>query len=136
MTFQGHKVLRTLIRCHFSPVHSTGQRYLYSGSADGKVAIYRLDGTRVRTLDVSSAFQRYKSAAHPRAFLARDVSWHPYYPTIISSCMDANRNYYEDLEGGLVRHSFGRVDDFESELSDSSETDVAGPPPRQRRRMF
>lgn len=123
-------------------MHSTGQRYLYSGSADGKVAIYRMDGTRVRTLDVSDAFQRCKQpnrprhATHTREFLARDVSWHPYYPTIISSCMDANRNYYEDLEGGLVRHSFGRVDDLESELSDSSETDVTDPPPRQRRRLF
>ncbi|KAJ3298645.1 DDB1- and CUL4-associated factor 11 [Rhizoclosmatium sp. JEL0117] len=35
-TFTGHKVLRTLIRCHYSPE----QRYLYSGSADGKVYIY------------------------------------------------------------------------------------------------
>ncbi|GJJ73402.1 DDB1- and CUL4-associated factor 11 [Entomortierella parvispora] len=134
MTFQGHKVLRTLIRCHFSPAHSTGQRYLYTGSADGKVAIYRLDGTRVRTLDVSAAFQRYKNTNRTQNFLARDVSWHPYYPTIISSCMEASRTYYQDFEAGLVRHSFGRVDDLESELSDdSSETDIAGPRPRRRR---
>ncbi|KAF9576494.1 hypothetical protein EC968_007972 [Mortierella alpina] len=54
---EGHKVLRTLIRCHFSPVHSTGQRYLYTGSADGMVHIYRLDGTLVRKLDTAEAFQ-------------------------------------------------------------------------------
>lgn len=35
MTFTGHTVLQTLIRCYFSPVENTGQRYLYSGSADG-----------------------------------------------------------------------------------------------------
>ncbi|KAJ3014183.1 UNVERIFIED_CONTAM: DDB1- and CUL4-associated factor 11 [Siphonaria sp. JEL0065] len=38
-TFKGHSVLRTLIRCHYSP-ESTGYRYLYSGSADGCVYIY------------------------------------------------------------------------------------------------
>jgi WD repeat-containing protein 23 len=31
MTFRGHSVLRTLIRCHFSPSESTGQSYIYSG---------------------------------------------------------------------------------------------------------
>ncbi|CAN0509000.1 unnamed protein product, partial [Scytosiphon promiscuus] len=25
-TFHGHKVLQTLIRCYFSPAHTTGQR--------------------------------------------------------------------------------------------------------------
>ena len=31
MTYRGHSVLRTLIRCHFSPRESTGQNYIYSG---------------------------------------------------------------------------------------------------------
>uniref|UniRef100_A0A0A9DRE9 Uncharacterized protein n=1 Tax=Arundo donax TaxID=35708 RepID=A0A0A9DRE9_ARUDO len=39
-TFRGHSVLRTLIRCYFSPVHSTGQRYIYTGSSDQCVYIY------------------------------------------------------------------------------------------------
>ena len=34
MTFSGHTVLSTLIRCHFSPAEQNGQRYVYSGSAD------------------------------------------------------------------------------------------------------
>ena len=37
MTYRGHSVLRTLIRCRFSPAFSTGQRYIYSGCAAGKV---------------------------------------------------------------------------------------------------
>ena len=37
MTYSGHLVQRTLIRAKFSPMHSTGQRYIYSGSADGVV---------------------------------------------------------------------------------------------------
>jgi WD repeat-containing protein 23 len=36
-TYRGHSVLRTLIRCYFSPAHSTGQRYIYTGSSDKSV---------------------------------------------------------------------------------------------------
>lgn len=39
MTYRGHSVLRTLIRCHFSPAATTDQRYIYSGSADGKIHV-------------------------------------------------------------------------------------------------
>jgi hypothetical protein len=38
--FRGHSVLQTLIRAYFSPAHTTGQRYVYTGSADGSVRIY------------------------------------------------------------------------------------------------
>lgn len=34
MTYAGHRVLRTLVRCYFSPEY-TGQKYLYTGSQDG-----------------------------------------------------------------------------------------------------
>lgn len=37
MTYRGHGVLHTLIRCRFSPTHSTGQRFIYSGCSTGKV---------------------------------------------------------------------------------------------------
>jgi WD repeat-containing protein 23 len=37
MTYRGHSVLQTLIRCHFSPAHTTGQRYIYTGCATGAV---------------------------------------------------------------------------------------------------
>ena len=39
MTYRGHAVLRTLIRCYFSPAESTGGQYLYSGSYDGKIHV-------------------------------------------------------------------------------------------------
>lgn len=29
MTYRGHSVLRTLIRCHFSPDETTGSQYAY-----------------------------------------------------------------------------------------------------------
>ena len=41
-TFRGHQVLKTLIRCYFSPAETTGQRYVYSGSKDGRMFIYDL----------------------------------------------------------------------------------------------
>jgi WD repeat-containing protein 23 len=51
MTYRGHWVLRTLIRCHFSPLESTGQSYIYSGSADGRIHIWSLDGRLVQILN-------------------------------------------------------------------------------------
>lgn len=48
MTYRGHQVLKTLIRCHFSPRENTGQSYIYSGSADGMIHIWSLDGRVVQ----------------------------------------------------------------------------------------
>uniref|UniRef100_H3AN30 DDB1 and CUL4 associated factor 11 n=1 Tax=Latimeria chalumnae TaxID=7897 RepID=H3AN30_LATCH len=40
MTYRGHGVLHTLIRCRFSPEFTTGQQYIYSGCSTGKVVAY------------------------------------------------------------------------------------------------
>ena len=42
MTYTGHTVLQTLIRCHFSPDHTTGQSLIYTGCAAGRVVVYDL----------------------------------------------------------------------------------------------
>ena len=42
MSYTGHTILQTLIRCHFSPSHSTGQSLIYTGCAAGRVIIYDL----------------------------------------------------------------------------------------------
>ncbi|KAG0330683.1 hypothetical protein BG004_002039 [Podila humilis] len=133
MTFQGHSVLRTLIRCHFSPVQSTGQRYLYTGSADGQVAIYRLDGTLVKTLDVNAAFKKHTRSPRNMTYIARDVSWNPHCPSIISSCR-TDRGYasFADIGGGLVQHAF-RMDGVESDNSESESEPPLAPPSRRRR---
>lgn len=39
-TLRGHFVTTTLIRAYWSPLHTTGQRFVYSASADGCVYIY------------------------------------------------------------------------------------------------
>lgn len=37
MTYRGHIVIKTLIRCRFSPAETTGQRYIYTGCGIGRV---------------------------------------------------------------------------------------------------
>ncbi|CEG38776.1 WD40 repeat-containing protein [Plasmopara halstedii] len=73
MTYRGHVVIETLIRCYFSPLHSTAQKYIYTGSADGRVYVYdSISGDLVEVF-----------AMKPHG-LTRDVRWHPFEPTIVS----------------------------------------------------
>uniref|UniRef100_A0AAV1VPF2 Uncharacterized protein n=1 Tax=Peronospora matthiolae TaxID=2874970 RepID=A0AAV1VPF2_9STRA len=73
MTYRGHMVVETLIRCYFSPLHSTAQKYVYTGSADGRVYAYdSISGDLVEIF-----------AMKPNG-LTRDVRWHPFEPTIVS----------------------------------------------------
>lgn len=37
MTYKGHVVIKTLVRCRFSPLETTGQRYIYTGCGRGRV---------------------------------------------------------------------------------------------------
>jgi WD repeat-containing protein 23 len=85
-TFVGHKVLRTLIRCHFSPVHQTGQRYAYTGSADGVLHYFDIERSESFTVPTSDHVD-FDSQWNQRNTLPliRDVSWHPYSPVLIAS---------------------------------------------------
>lgn len=91
VTFRGHRILRTLIRCHFSPPGSTDGRYVYSGSQDGRVWIWNLDGTVKKTIDVYK--ETFKTRAQEQnspddyywdysdgnwKTVVRDASWHPH----------------------------------------------------------
>jgi hypothetical protein len=52
MTYRGHAVLQTLIRAYFSPGHTTGQRYIYAGSAEGVINAWDVvSGKPVRAVD-------------------------------------------------------------------------------------
>lgn len=96
VTFRGHSVRRTLIRCHFSPPGSTDSRYVYTGSHDGKVYIYNMDATLAGTIDVKETTSnvralpgRWKPYHQGRNFqgwstCVRDASWHPNAPFIAS----------------------------------------------------
>ncbi|KAF3930210.1 hypothetical protein ABW20_dc0102834 [Dactylellina cionopaga] len=98
VTFRGHRVLKTLIRCHFSPPNSSGNRYVYSGSEDGRVFIYNLDATIAGVIDVqqSTIDNRPQPSYSWRGLgfsrsnpiwetCTRDVSWHPSTPMIVST---------------------------------------------------
>ncbi|KAI0468985.1 WD40-repeat-containing domain protein [Xylaria cf. heliscus] len=114
VTFRGHKVLRTLIRCHFSPPGSTDSRYVYSGSHDGKVYVWNMDATIAGTVDVKKTTQQEKSL--PRAYrpfydrrglpgwstIVRDASWHPTAPFIAASSL----NGWDNALGTVSLHSY------------------------------
>ena len=109
MTYTGHQVVQTLIRCYFSPRETTGQRYIYTGSYDQKVYIYDLlTGEIVQTL------KGHRS-------IVRDVSWHPRSSDIISSSWDGlalHWNYStSDLsqESDETRSEIHRIDDGSSD---------------------
>lgn len=78
MTYRGHSVLQTLVRCHFSPSFTTGQRYIYTGCAAGRVVIYD-----VLTGNIVSDLKGHKACV-------RDVSWHPYKQELVSTSWDGN----------------------------------------------
>ena len=97
MTYRGHSVLRTLIRCRFSPAFSTGQRYIYSGCAAGKVfskkmscksLIWETTSREKKILlvyDVLTGTPAAILTGHSES--VRDVSWHPYSMDIIDSAV-------------------------------------------------
>ncbi|KAK0581546.1 hypothetical protein LWI29_015010 [Acer saccharum] len=87
-TYTGHSVLRTLIRCYFSPEYSTGQKYIYTGSHDSCVYVYDLvSGAQVAVL------KHHNSPV-------RDCSWHPNYPMLVSSSWEGDVVRWEFPENG------------------------------------
>ncbi|XP_074593052.1 DDB1- and CUL4-associated factor 11 [Brevipalpus obovatus] len=96
LTFRGHSVRQTLIRCHFSPMATTGQRYIYTGCAAGRVYIYD-----VMTGSVASVLEGHQGCV-------RDVSWHPELPDLVSSSWDntiAKWSYSEETALVMDRSS-------------------------------
>ncbi|KAL8953985.1 MAG: hypothetical protein Q9222_000195 [Ikaeria aurantiellina] len=101
VTFRGHRVLKTLIRCHFSPPGSTDSRYVYSGSEDGSVYIYNMDATLAGKIDVNKATfhsrpqdpnlythqYEMRGSRNPDQWktCVRDASWHPNAPVVAAT---------------------------------------------------
>ncbi|EGY20963.1 LEC14B protein [Verticillium dahliae VdLs.17] len=121
VTFRGHKVLQTLIRCHFSPPSSTNSRYVYSGSQDGKVWIYNMDATVASVIDVNKATRGSRTSQRRRVFYydespswrtcVRDASWHPNAPLLVASAWNGAGASF----GTCSVHSFNEADDDEAE---------------------
>lgn len=100
VTFTGHKVLKTLIRCHFSPAGSTDGRYIYSGSHDGRIFVWNMDGTQASDpIDVKGATENSRPASDEQYVdrydyyggrgrwqtIVRDCSWHPSAPVLAAT---------------------------------------------------
>ncbi|RYP71593.1 hypothetical protein DL771_004719 [Monosporascus sp. 5C6A] len=123
VTFRGHSVLSTLIRCHFSPPGCTDSRYVYTGSADGKVWVYNMDATVARVIDVQKASQsaralpdKYRQFYRRREFrgwstCVRDASWHPNAPFIAASSL----NGWDHALGTVTVHSYNESSADEGE---------------------
>lgn len=76
LTLTGHSVLFTLTRARFSPLESTGGRYVYAGGAGGRVTVWNMkDGLEARQL-------------RGHAECVRDVAWHPTAPVLVSTSWD------------------------------------------------
>uniref|UniRef100_T1JBZ6 Uncharacterized protein n=1 Tax=Strigamia maritima TaxID=126957 RepID=T1JBZ6_STRMM len=106
MTYCGHSVLQTLIRCHFSPEFTTGQRYIYTGCANGKIIIYDL-----LTGKIECVLSGHRGCV-------RDVSWHPYKHEIISTSWDG--------QVGQWVYSEDQVMDSEDEDEQSRRAEALG----------
>ena len=76
MSYKGHSVFSTLIHAHFSPSHTTGGRFIVTGSEDGNIYVY----------DVLSG--AVVSVIHGHSGVVRDVAWHPYRPVLYSASWD------------------------------------------------
>mmetsp|Transcript_29491 Transcript_29491/g.47606 ORF Transcript_29491/g.47606 Transcript_29491/m.47606 type:complete len:499 (-) Transcript_29491:43-1539(-) len=76
-TFRGHSVHQTLIRCYFSPLSMTGQRYIVSGSHDGYIYLYDVLG------DPKKPIRLVHNSPEEREPV-RDVAWHPERPWLVS----------------------------------------------------
>lgn len=91
MTYKGHVVRKTLIRSRFSPLHTTGQRYIYTGCGVGRVISKSLFHTLIRSnfainfvvYDVLTGKIKRILTGHNAC--VRDVAWHPYKNEIMSS---------------------------------------------------
>jgi len=105
MSFWGHQVHSTLIRCHFSPLHGTNQRYIYSGSYDGRVYIYdTITGENIVTLEIPN------DEDHDiKNQIVRDCAWHPYSQQIIST----------NFHGEVLRWEYNDLRDAEAVLPEN-----------------
>jgi len=132
MSYRGHSVLRTLIRCNFSPSETTGSRYIYSGSSDGMVHIWSLDGTVVQKIDRRNTIDMGHNPSdteEPRdeitplpthrnrnnQTVVRDVAWHSQEPVLMTCSWASDRRRTSDVakhEWKGLNKLGGRLEDF------------------------
>ncbi|KAF7307467.1 WD-REPEATS-REGION domain-containing protein [Mycena indigotica] len=112
------------------PAETTGGQYIYSGSADGKVHIWSLDGRVVQVLDRTQTFamsfdpsepEPAEKAAMDFEACVRDVSWHSQEPVLMSAAWEGGR-------GGsrVARHEWKGLSKMGGKLEDWVERERTG----------
>ncbi|KAH7105777.1 WD40 repeat-like protein [Auriculariales sp. MPI-PUGE-AT-0066] len=142
MQYRGHQVLRTLIRCNFSPSETTGGSYIYSGSSNGYVHIWSIDGTEVQKLDRQRSLPISFDPSDPdpadgdlprtrvhgttrwgmksTGVIVRDVSWHPRLPTLMSTAWES-----ANTKSNVARHEWKGVNKHWATIKAGSLEDMA-----------
>jgi DDB1- and CUL4-associated factor 11 len=95
-SFRGHSVERTLIRCGFTPMHTTGSRYIYTGDSRGRVFLYD-----ILTGKVASQLRAHRN-------VVRGVAYHPTEPVLVSTSWD----------GGAYAWEYSQVDSNDARVAD------------------
>ncbi|EAS04686.2 WD domain, G-beta repeat protein (macronuclear) [Tetrahymena thermophila SB210] len=106
-TFRGHKVGKTLMRCHFSPLGPTDRRYIYTASYCGKVFLYDILSNTTKHLEFQEEKNQYTAGIlnDMEQTCVRDAAWHPKKMEIITTNLKGklfkwfnNDLYFEEIE--------------------------------------
>jgi len=131
MRYVGHRVLSTLIRCYFSPIETTGGSYIYSGSADGNIHIWSLDGRVVQVINRADALPIFSDPSDEdlstsqgrgmgrRSATVRDISWHSQEPVLMSCAWDNPKSY-----SSVARHEWKGLGKNAMTLEDVVEREI------------
>lgn len=148
MTYRGHRVKKTLIRAKFSPMETTGQRYIYTGCGTGRL----IGELRRHMTVVSRSFHLHKSVSFISVYdvltgkivnsnrahkdIVRDVAWHPKRNEILTSSWDCRvcLHSYQLSKRSQLKRCLSQTDCSHDNKSNSS-GDNQGPPPRRSRRL-
>jgi len=103
MTYRGHKVFQTLIRSYFSPIETTGQRYIYAGSFDGNLYIFD-----VLTGEIVQQLSGHKATI-------RDATWHPYEPLLATTSWDGSVRLWTYEKDGVPQAAKRRKEQVQKE---------------------
>lgn len=148
MTYRGHRVKKTLIRAKFSPMETTGQRYIYTGCGTGRLIgeFMRSDNcgsalslTQIRFISISVydvLTGKIVNSNRAHKDIVRDVAWHPKRNEILTSSWDCRvcLHSYQLSKRSQLKRCLSQTDCSHDNKSNSS-GDNQGPPPRRSRRL-
>lgn len=86
-------------------------RFVYTGSEDGRVHIYNRDGTVRQILDTQAALaslsRNQDTIDEPRPAVVREVSWHPQLPIVVGTVWGGP----DGEDGCIIAHGYAEDPD-------------------------